>query len=186
MHGADHPGIVHGIAAALADLEVNVVDLATRVVPGDDGPAYVMVIDVTLPDGVGGDELAGGARRSGRPARRDVQRARGRRRHSLARHRVPVRPVVGLPHAVLAAVTPPRRRYSTTTLARARRRPPRHDARVARVRRASRAADRRERARLRSSTCAATARRRSITANWCSSTRTSKRAATPTWLARAA
>ena len=36
---------------------VNVVDLATRVVPGDGGPAYVMVIDVTLPDGLSGDVL---------------------------------------------------------------------------------------------------------------------------------
>jgi glycine cleavage system transcriptional repressor len=58
VHGADHPGIVHGIAQALADLGVNVVDLATRVVPGDGGPAYVMVLDVTLPDGVDGDALA--------------------------------------------------------------------------------------------------------------------------------
>ena len=58
VHGADHPGIVHGIASALAELNVNVVDLATRVVPGEDGPAYVMVIDVTLPDSVGHDELA--------------------------------------------------------------------------------------------------------------------------------
>jgi glycine cleavage system transcriptional repressor len=52
VHGADHPGIVHGIAQALADLHVNVVDLNTRVVPGDGGPAYVMVLDVTLPDAV--------------------------------------------------------------------------------------------------------------------------------------
>jgi glycine cleavage system transcriptional repressor len=58
VHGADHPGIVHGIAQALADMGVNVVDLATRVVPGDGGPAYVMVLDVTLPDGVDGDALS--------------------------------------------------------------------------------------------------------------------------------
>ncbi|MEY2418572.1 MAG: glycine cleavage system transcriptional repressor [Actinomycetota bacterium] len=57
VHGADHPGIVHGIAQALADMNVNVVDLATRVVPGDGGPAYVMVLDVTLPDDVDGDAL---------------------------------------------------------------------------------------------------------------------------------
>jgi glycine cleavage system transcriptional repressor len=57
VHGADHPGIVHGIAQALADMHVNVVDLATRVVPGDGGPAYVMVLDVTLPSGVDGDAL---------------------------------------------------------------------------------------------------------------------------------
>jgi glycine cleavage system transcriptional repressor len=53
VHGADHPGIVHGIARALADMRVNVVDLATRVVPGENGPAYVMVLDVTLPDDLG-------------------------------------------------------------------------------------------------------------------------------------
>jgi predicted amino acid-binding ACT domain protein len=57
VHGADHPGIVHGIAQALAEMGVNVVDLATRVVPGDGGPAYVMVLDVTLPDDIDGDEL---------------------------------------------------------------------------------------------------------------------------------
>jgi glycine cleavage system transcriptional repressor len=57
VHGADHPGIVHGIAQALAEMAVNVVDLATRVVPGDGGPAYVMVLDVTLPEGVDGDAL---------------------------------------------------------------------------------------------------------------------------------
>jgi glycine cleavage system transcriptional repressor len=57
VHGADHPGIVHGIARALADMAVNVVDLATRVVPGDGGPAYVMVLDVTLPPDVDGEGL---------------------------------------------------------------------------------------------------------------------------------
>ena len=58
VHGADHPGIVHGIAAALADMHVNVVDLNTRVVPGDGGPAYVMILDVTLPAAVDGDDFS--------------------------------------------------------------------------------------------------------------------------------
>jgi glycine cleavage system transcriptional repressor len=48
VYGADHPGIVHGVAEALARHEVNVVDLSTRVV-GDDEPIYVMLLDVTLP-----------------------------------------------------------------------------------------------------------------------------------------
>ena len=47
VYGADHPGIVHGVAEALARHEVNVVDLSTRVV-GDD-PIYVMLLDVALP-----------------------------------------------------------------------------------------------------------------------------------------
>lgn len=55
VHGADHPGIVHGITSALAAMQVNVVDLNTRVVPGDGGPAYVMILDVTLPVGVEAD-----------------------------------------------------------------------------------------------------------------------------------
>lgn len=55
VHGADHPGIVHGIASLLSELGVNVVDLNTRVVPGDGGPAYVMILDVTLPGSVDSD-----------------------------------------------------------------------------------------------------------------------------------
>lgn len=54
VYGADHPGIVHGVAEALARHDVNVVDLSTRVV-GDD-PLYVMLLDVTLPPSV--DEAA--------------------------------------------------------------------------------------------------------------------------------
>lgn len=58
VHGADHPGIVRGVAASLAEMNVNVVDLATRVVPGDGGPAYVMILDVTVPPSVDGDDFA--------------------------------------------------------------------------------------------------------------------------------
>ena len=59
VHGADHPGIVHGVAKALTELDVNVVDLATRVLPGDGGPAaYVMILDVTLPPTVDGDAFS--------------------------------------------------------------------------------------------------------------------------------
>ncbi|MBA2608723.1 MAG: ACT domain-containing protein, partial [Actinobacteria bacterium] len=58
VHGADHPGIVHGVAAALAAMNVNVVDLNTRVVPGEGGPAYVMILDVTLPPSVDGDDFS--------------------------------------------------------------------------------------------------------------------------------
>ena len=57
VYGADHPGIVHGITRALADLDVNVVDLTTRVSGGDGAPLYSMVIDVTLPPGLTGAAL---------------------------------------------------------------------------------------------------------------------------------
>lgn len=48
VYGADHPGIVYRITAALAERDVNVNDLATRVV-GDDPAVYVMLLDVTVP-----------------------------------------------------------------------------------------------------------------------------------------
>jgi glycine cleavage system transcriptional repressor len=49
VYGADHPGIVHGVAQALADSEVNIVGLSTRVVGDEDAPLYVMLLDVALP-----------------------------------------------------------------------------------------------------------------------------------------
>ena len=49
VYGADHPGIVHGVAALLAARSVNIVDLSTRVVGTADRPVYTMVLQVTLP-----------------------------------------------------------------------------------------------------------------------------------------
>jgi glycine cleavage system transcriptional repressor len=50
VYGADHPGIVHGVAEALAGGDVNVVGMSTRVLGEDGGePIYVILLDVTLP-----------------------------------------------------------------------------------------------------------------------------------------
>jgi glycine cleavage system transcriptional repressor len=49
VHGADHPGIVHGIASLLADRNVNIVDLSTRVIGTPEEPVYTMFLEVTLP-----------------------------------------------------------------------------------------------------------------------------------------
>jgi glycine cleavage system transcriptional repressor len=49
VYGADHPGIVHGVASLLAERGVNIVDLSTRMVGTADQPAYAMVLEVTLP-----------------------------------------------------------------------------------------------------------------------------------------
>ena len=59
VYGADQPGIVHGVAAALAEMGVNVIDLATRVIGGPDRPVYAMMLDVTLPPGVEADQVEG-------------------------------------------------------------------------------------------------------------------------------
>lgn len=57
VHGADHPGIVHGVAALLAAEGVNIVDLSTRVAGPAEAPLYAMVLDVTLPPTVEPDGL---------------------------------------------------------------------------------------------------------------------------------
>src|SRR5690242_8591068 len=51
VYGADHPGIVHGVAEVLSGGGVNVVGLSTRVLGEEDGdPIYVMLLEVTLPE----------------------------------------------------------------------------------------------------------------------------------------
>ena len=44
VYGADHPGIVHGMALALAEHGANIVDLSARVV--GDPPVYVLGIEL--------------------------------------------------------------------------------------------------------------------------------------------
>jgi glycine cleavage system transcriptional repressor len=57
VHGADHPGIVHGVADVLARADVNIIDLTTRVVGGEERPAYVMILEVSLPTDLAPDDL---------------------------------------------------------------------------------------------------------------------------------
>lgn len=44
VYGADHPGIVHGMALALAENDANIIDLSSRRV--GDPPVYVLGIEV--------------------------------------------------------------------------------------------------------------------------------------------
>jgi len=58
VYGADHPGIVHSVAATLADAGVNVVDVATHLV-AEQGqqPIYAMMMEVELPEGLDPERL---------------------------------------------------------------------------------------------------------------------------------
>ncbi len=50
VYGRDRPGILAGVSETLADLDVNITDLETRLLsPGDD-PVYAMVIEAVVPD----------------------------------------------------------------------------------------------------------------------------------------
>ena len=51
VHGADQPGIVHAVAQALASLDVNILDLTTRVAESTP-PIYSMVLELSFPPGV--------------------------------------------------------------------------------------------------------------------------------------
>lgn len=62
VYGADRPGIVHAVAAGLADRGCNVTDLVTRVLPGD-APVYVLQLEVALPAGIDPDDLVAALRR---------------------------------------------------------------------------------------------------------------------------
>lgn len=57
VYGVDRPGILAGVTRVLADLGVNITDLATRMLPPDDQPIYAMVIEVSLPEGTSASEV---------------------------------------------------------------------------------------------------------------------------------
>jgi len=70
VYGADHPGIVHGVATVLADRGVNVTDLETRVTGGAE-PVYVMVMEVALGE-LAADELSSALREAAEGLEVDV------------------------------------------------------------------------------------------------------------------
>ena len=58
VYGADHPGIVHAVADALARMDVNVIDVATHLVEEEGTQSlYVMMMEVDLPADVAPDRL---------------------------------------------------------------------------------------------------------------------------------
>ena len=55
VYGADRPGIVHAVSAALAEAGVNITDLETRLTGSGGAPVYVMVLEVALGDAAAAD-----------------------------------------------------------------------------------------------------------------------------------
>lgn len=50
LYGADQPGIVHGVTVLLAEHGANIVDLTTRMVGSGPEHAYVLLLEVELPE----------------------------------------------------------------------------------------------------------------------------------------
>jgi glycine cleavage system transcriptional repressor len=65
VYGTDRPGIVARIAGHLAEQEVNITDLSTRLIGEADRPVFAMVLDLVLPGGLDADDLAAGLDRIG-------------------------------------------------------------------------------------------------------------------------
>ena len=58
VYGVDHPGIVHAVASALADCQVNITDLNTRLVgEPEHEDLYAMMLEIALPEGLTADRL---------------------------------------------------------------------------------------------------------------------------------
>lgn len=57
VYGSDRPGLLARVTRTLADLEVNITDLETRLLSGDDRPVYAMVVELVAPEGRS-DDLA--------------------------------------------------------------------------------------------------------------------------------
>lgn len=50
IYGVDHPGILHSVSSILADAQVNIGDLTTRVLEEEgEAPLYAMLLEVALP-----------------------------------------------------------------------------------------------------------------------------------------
>ncbi|MFL5819139.1 MAG: glycine cleavage system protein R [Solirubrobacteraceae bacterium] len=60
VKGIDHPGIVNAVASALADCDVNITDLNTRLVDEPDREdLYAMMLEVAVPEGLTAEGLEG-------------------------------------------------------------------------------------------------------------------------------
>jgi glycine cleavage system transcriptional repressor len=57
VYGADHPGILYGIAELLAHEKVNVTDVNTRLVGEKDKEVYCMLLEVVLPQGASPEQV---------------------------------------------------------------------------------------------------------------------------------
>ncbi|HKP91817.1 MAG TPA: ACT domain-containing protein [Thermoleophilaceae bacterium] len=66
LYGADHPGIVHAATAALAERDVDVTDMTTRLAgEGGGEPLYALMMELALPASADADELGAALRRVG-------------------------------------------------------------------------------------------------------------------------
>jgi glycine cleavage system transcriptional repressor len=73
VYGVDHPGIVHSAARLLAEREVNITDLNTRLIEEEGAqPLYALLVEVALPAEADPSDLEDALRALGRQEDVDV------------------------------------------------------------------------------------------------------------------
>jgi len=72
VYGADHPGILSAVSAAMAARQVDITDLTTRLIGESQAPVYALMMEVALPDGVEVTEIEGALQAVGREQGVDV------------------------------------------------------------------------------------------------------------------
>jgi glycine cleavage system transcriptional repressor len=58
VYGSDQPGIVYRVTRALADRQVNITDLNTRLIGTKEEPVYVLMLEAILPPGMTVDDTS--------------------------------------------------------------------------------------------------------------------------------
>jgi glycine cleavage system transcriptional repressor len=58
VYGSDRPGIVFRVTRALADRQVNIADLNTKLIGTVEEPVYVMMLEATLPNNMSVDDVS--------------------------------------------------------------------------------------------------------------------------------
>ena len=58
VYGADRPGIVYHVARMLADRDISITDLNTRLIGPEDAPVYVLTLEAELPDHINCEDIS--------------------------------------------------------------------------------------------------------------------------------
>lgn len=55
--GQDRAGITYHVSRKLAEMEINITDLNAQTIQGDDGPVYIMMVEVDIPNSIAVDTV---------------------------------------------------------------------------------------------------------------------------------
>ncbi|HEY9746794.1 MAG TPA: ACT domain-containing protein [Oculatellaceae cyanobacterium] len=50
--GKDHTGITYHVSQKLAEMDINITDLNAQIIQGDEGPVYIMMVEVDIPPSI--------------------------------------------------------------------------------------------------------------------------------------